>query len=300
MKSIRRLLLFVWLISLVRRHSFVYLWALLFCGLAIGCTALERQEISPTAVPIILTGTPVVPEATPVAKLPSRTPSMRGGIPPSSPIQFEPTATTPPTPKPTRTPKPTPTPMPMSTEVEGWLTYVNKFLGYRLSFPSEARITTLGMTGPVDPDEEPPEGMTSEEFLTYLELGYLDDLCVGVDYKTGFVTVNVVEPLDLHVTPCGITGIGDYTIENFEEVVLIDGQPYTASGLRLYIWETDLLVDEFYILKINGIHDKVLRIDFGLNIADPLKGTPQLLTQEESDEVREILFRVVESLRFQE
>ena len=162
--------------------------------------------------------------------------------------------------------------MPTSTEVEGWLVYENDFLGYRFSYPPEARISHHGGTG--DPD----------------------NLCVTVNYTTGFVTVGPAgEPLAGYASPCGITGIGDYTIEEWEEVVTINGQSYTVNAMRLYIWQTDQLEHEYYLLRD---FDNNLNIDFGLSMRGAPRSGQQDLTEAEFNKLREVLLQIVASFRF--
>jgi len=285
-----------------------YLLALLLFGL-IGCTTAARQEVSPTTalaatlaptVVIAQADTPPAATATASRLAPSRTPappaetppratpSTAGNVGPASPSGLEPTATPTATPP---TPSPTPTPVPTSSVVPGWLTYENKFLGYSFSYPPEATIGHHGTT------EKPLENITTRrEYLAWEKTVTPNNLCVGVGYKTGFVTVGPAdEPLSLYASPCGITGIGDYTIEEWEEVVTIDGQPYTAGAMRLYIWQTDLLEHEYYLLRD---FNNDLNIDFGLSMRGAPRSGQQDLTEAEFNEVREILLQIVASFRF--
>ena len=284
------------------------LLSLLLCGL-IGCTTAARQEVSPTTAPaatlaptvvIAQAATPPAATATatrlapsptprPPAETPPRaTPSAAGSGDPASPSGLEPTATPTATPP---TPSPTPTPVPTSSIVPGWLTYENKFLGYSFSYPPEGTIGHHGTT------EIPPENVTTRrEYLAWEETVTLNNLCVGVGYKTGFVTVGPMdETLSLYASPCGITGIGDYTIENWEEDIMIDGRPYTAGGYRLYIWETDQLEEEFYILL--DVNDS-LRIDFGIHKMGATRSGQPEVSEQEFNEIRETLLQILASFRF--
>jgi hypothetical protein len=208
---------------------------------------------------------------------------------PTSPIQLEPTATAtiaPPTLTQTTTPAPT------SSVVPGWLTYENDFLGYSFSHPPEATIRHHGTT------VEPPVDITSwSEYLAWVQTVYPNDLCVGVGYKTGFVAVSPAdETLAGYASPCGITGVGDYDIENWQEDVLIDGRPYTASGHRLYNRQTQALEQEFYILL--DVNDE-LRIDFGASKMGTPRSSQQTLSEQEFNETLETLRQIVASLHFQ-
>jgi hypothetical protein len=156
--------------------------------------------------------------------------------------------------------------MPTSAEVDGWLVHENDLVGYRFSYPPEATINRTGTPGD------------------------FDDLCSGVRYKTGFVAVF---PRDV---TCGITGIGDQRIEQWQEAVTIGGETYMASAYRLYTLKTDQFESEFYIvLDVNGN----LRIDFGVDKLGAPRSGQAVVSEAEFNEVRETILRIVESFRFQ-
>ena len=279
----------------------LYLFALLiyFFLASAGCATQVGPEAGPTTAPAtthaptaVITQADTPPAATATATLlaPPRTPrpTAVSSDGPTSPLQPEATATATATPP---TPSPPPTPVPTSSVVPGWLTYQNEFLGYSFSYPPEATIGHHGTT------EEPPENITTRrEYLAWLQTVTPNNLCVGVGYKTGFVTVGPADdPLSLYASPCGITGIGDYTIEEWEEVVTINGQPYTANAMRLYIWQTDQLEHEYYLLRdFNGS----LSIDFGLSMQGASNSAQGKLTEAELNEIRETLLQILASFRF--
>lgn len=250
-------------------------------AVATETVAVAGVETRATATPTTAPPPPVKPDA------PTR-PATSSLNPPADPAGLEPTATPTATPP---TPSPTPTPIPTSSIIPGWLTYENKFLGYSFSYPPEGTIGHHGTT------EIPPENVTTRrEYLAWEETVTPNNLCVGVSYKTGFVTVGPMdETLSLYASPCGITGIGDYTIENWEEDITIDGRAYTAGGYKLYIWETDQLVSEFYILL--DVNDN-LRIDFGVDkMGASQSGQPEV-SEQEFNEIRETLLQILASFRF--
>lgn len=284
--------------KLAKQHPSICFLALLFCGL-IGCTLAEHQEVYTTPGPAIaLTSTTAIAqtdptlvlEATSISRPSSRTPSPSGDDSLLySPFQPEPTATptvAPPTPP---TPSPTVTPMSTSTEVEGWLTYKNDFLGYRFSYPPQAIVDHHDVI-------ELPENLTDEEYLAYLESNFPIDLCAGVSYRTGFVAIYPSgDTLASYSTPCGITGIGDQRIEQWQEAITIGGESHMASAYRLYNRQTDQFEMEFYILiDVNNN----LRIDFGAHKAGTPRSAQPRLSEQEFNEVLETLRRIVESLRF--
>lgn len=259
--------------------------ALLVCLLLAGCATQGRPVAGPTTTSATVptptesiartntppaagvTVTPLAPSPTPPTEVPTRaTPSPAGDSDPGSPLQLEPTATATATPLTPPTPSPTVTPMPTSAEVDGWLVHENDLVGYRFSYPPEATINRTGTPGD------------------------FDDLCSGVRYKTGFVAVF---PRDV---TCGITGIGDQRIEQWQEAVTIGGETYMASAYRLYTLKTDQFESEFYIvLDVNGN----LRIDFGVDKLGAPRSGQAVVSEAEFNEVRETILRIVESFRFQ-
>ncbi len=65
--------------------------------------------------------------------------------------------------------------------------------------------------------------------------------------------------------------------------------------MRLYIWQTDQLEHEYYLLRdFNGR----LSIDFGLSMRGAPRSGQRDLTEAEINEVREILLQIVASFRF--
>jgi len=276
-------------------HPLICLLALILLSI-VACTAQEAapadsELASGDAVAATVPATEALPSPSPTPAPPPATPT-RSAVstsnPPAAPAGLEPTATPTATPP---TPSPTPTPVPTSSVVPGWLTYENEFLGYSFSYPPEGTIGHHGTT------EIPPENVTTRrEYLAWEETVTPNNLCVGVSYKTGFVTVGPMdETLSLYASPCGITGIGDYTIENWEEDITIDGRAYTASGYKLYIWETDQLEEEFYILL--DVNDS-LRIDFGIHKMGATRSGQPEVSEQEFNEIRETLLQILASFRF--
>ncbi len=264
-----------------KRYPLIWTLALILLTI-VACTAQEPapvdSEVASGETPSPVVGDAVASTVPTVETLasPSPTPSPPAITKPSTPTRSAVSISNTPTAAaglgPTATPLLTAVPMPTSTDIEGWLVYQNDFLGYRFSYPPEARISHHGGTG------------------------YPDDLCVTVTYKTGFVTVGPAdEPLSGYASPCGITGIGDYTIEEWEEVVTINGQSYTANAMRLYLWQTDQLEHEYYLLRD---FNNDLNIDFRLSIRGAPRSGQQDLTEAEFNEIRETLLQILASFRF--
>lgn len=185
----------------------------------------------------------------------------------------------------------TPSATSASDTAEEWLVYENDFLGYRFSYPSGARISKQGVTG--FPAEEMPENITTEEYWEQLETAYPADLCVSVQYGRGFVTFKPSEEEGGRYTvPCGVTGVGDYNVVDMVETVLIGGEPYMASGFKLYERETGAWRGEFYILSLND------RIAIHYGSRDRV-GSGRNTTQEEFLNVKVTLLQIVNSFGFE-
>lgn len=264
-----------------KRQPLIWLLALILLTI-VACTTPEPAPVdseiasgetpSPASGEAVAATVPAVGVLPSPSPTPSRPPTTQPATPTRSAVSTSNTPTAAAGLGPTATPSPTAVPMPTSTEIEGWLVYQNDFLGYRFSYPPEARLSHHGGTG------------------------YPDDLCVTVTYKTGFVTVGPTdEPLAGNASPCGITGIGDYTIEEWEELVTINGQSYTAKAMRLYLWQTDQLEHEYYLLRDSN---NDLNIDFGLSMRGAPRSGQQDLTEAEFNKVRELLLQIVASFRF--
>jgi hypothetical protein len=114
-----------------------------------------------------------------------------------------------------------------------------------------------------------------------------------VQYGSGFVAFVPSDEIGgKYTVPCGVTGVGDYDIVDVVETVLIDGEPYTASGFRLYERENEGWRGEYYILPFN---DRIA-IHFG---SRDRVGSVHNTTQEEFLNVKETLLQILSSFRFE-
>jgi hypothetical protein len=245
----------------------------------VGCQlmpAAEPTELAETVTVTVPTET-AVPPMTPTSR-PSQQPTPTATILP-------PTITLSPTPLRLSAPTITPSPTPRSTSaiVAGWWLYENNFYDYHFSYPPEATISTHGVSG--FPTDELPENMSAGEYRQQLAAYYPDDICVGVRYKLGFVTIKPSnEAGGKYARPCGITGVGAYDIQAISETVTIDGHPYIARGW--IVRERDEAAtwhNQFYFVTLGD----GTAIHFGSS-----RGS-----QEEFMEIKETLLQIVTSFR---
>jgi hypothetical protein len=262
----------------------VVIATVLICGLGalfLSLLAGVQFAIAPAAITVmpLVTDIPLSPTPTATAPPPRHTAVSSNPSPPLIDLPpASPTSTAAATLEP-------PSPIATSALMSGWLTYENDFYHYRFSYPPHAAIRTQGVTG--FRTEERPAGMTDEAYLTQLEATYPDDICVRVNVGSGFVTIQPADEAGgKYTVPCGVTGVGDYEIENITETMTIDGQSYTASGFLARNADTDAWAFEFYILWL----DDGTRIDYG-----SMKGS-----QAQFQEVEETLRQIVTSLQFME
>jgi hypothetical protein len=77
--------------------------------------------------------------------------------------------------------------------------------------------------------------MTSDQFFAQLEATYPDQLCVNVQLPIAFLTIGAPEERGgKYSSPCGVSGIGAYTLVNKTETVVVGGQAYSAGGMEIY------------------------------------------------------------------
>lgn len=250
--------------------------AVLVIGLA-GCTTPATPP-EDTPAPAATQPPTAAPTDGPTQTPTPRSPATSAAAP-ASPLQPE--ATTTPTAAPP-TPSPTAAPIPTSSEVDGWLLYENEYLGYRFSYPPEARIRTQGVTG--FPTDELPPNKTSEAYRAELEEKYPKNLCVTVTYESFFISfVPSYDGVGKYTVPCGITGIGDFEVISQEQSVVIDGTPLTSTQWILRGGE-GAWRGELFRLSVNDD----MRVDFG---------SANEVEEDEFLEWRPVMMQIVESLR---
>jgi hypothetical protein len=124
-----------------------------------------------------------------------------------------------------------PTVFPTSTFIEGWLVYQNDRLGYKFSYPSQAKLSSLGPDS-YSPEDVPPD--IKLDYFALLESIYPDNLCVGLEYEMGFVIIKAPPNKGGKFVTCGVTGVGDYDVVEASETVSIGGQLYSAHSYKVY------------------------------------------------------------------
>ncbi len=177
-----------------------------------------------------------------------------------------PTAASAPTPTETSGPTIAPTINPIAPE--GWNLYVNDRFGYQFYYPAGATIKEEGVMG--FPTNELPAGKTADEYITELENRYGNKLCVSVGYGLGYVNFSASANADFRYTLCGRTGVGEGTMTDKTDVVVIGGVPFTATGFELVGSESpcDQLSCHNETMALN--FPDGARIEYG---AAPLDGT---------------------------
>lgn len=260
----------------MKRTSFlIILWMLWVAGCQL------TPEVEPTAP--TETATESVPTETAVSPM---TPTSRPSQQPTHTVTIlAPTTTLSPTPLRLSAPTITLSPTPLSTSdiLAGWWLYENNFFGYHFSYPPEATIWTQGVTGvPID---DLPENMTPTEYLQQLEASYPDNICVGVQYKLGFVTFRPSDEAGgKYTVPCGVTGVGFIDVQPITETVTIYQHPYIARGWVVH--EPDEAAtwhSQFYFITLGD----GTAIHYG-----SLQGS-----QEQFMEIKETLLQIVTSFR---
>lgn len=156
------------------------------------------------------------------------------------------------------------TPIPTSKSIAGWLTYRNAVFRYELSYPPQASLSTEGVTG--YPTEELLPNTTPEEYLTKLAQMYPGDLCVRIQYRFGFVTIEAPQDKGGKYTgPCGVTGVGDYDVIEKTEIVNIGGRSYSVTGYEVHQRDASATFrSEFFKVQL----EDGTRIDYGGNWTD--------------------------------
>ncbi|GJM41303.1 MAG: hypothetical protein DHS20C20_15850 [Ardenticatenaceae bacterium] len=157
-------------------------------------------------------------------------------------------------PPPTSTHSPTASPtslFPTVASIEEWLVYEIAFYGYQLNYPPNANIYISGVQ--TYSLEDKPAGVSHDDFLAQLQETYPGDICVFIQYTTGFVSI--LAPMDnggRYGSPCGTTGVGaEYDIVEKTEEIAINGEMYTAEGVELWSPEQNRPVRELMYLHLS-------------------------------------------------
>jgi hypothetical protein len=112
----------------------------------------------------------------------------------------------------------------------GWLTYTNEMYHYQISYPPEATLSFIGVTGFLT--EDLPQGKDPGEYMTELQQQYGDELCVTITYSLGYIYISPPENEGGRFTACGRTGVGAGEVVDQTEDILIEGQTITAKGFE--------------------------------------------------------------------
>lgn len=131
---------------------------------------------------------------------------------------------------------------------EGWQVYTSQDGSYAFSYPANAALTILGVTG--FPTDEKPADMSFDEYVAKLQQMYPGDLCVRVNLEIGFLTI-ATPPNGQYGSPCGPTGIGDFDIVKSQHQILLGGVMVDAQKYEIYAkgasGQAAAFLDEFYV-----------------------------------------------------
>ena len=173
-----------------------------------------------------------------------------------------------------------------AADERGWETYVNERYGYEIQFPPEATLEEMGIQGYTldaegNPSGDIPEGLEPDEIFEYLRQTYGENLCVGINYALGYITISVPENAQFRYANCGRTGVGAGEMIPREELIQIDGTEVLAEGFE-FRSGGELLPEHnetFYLILPDGT-----RIEYGSRPSENatyqdylMKGKPVLL-----------------------
>jgi len=145
---------------------------------------------------------------------------------------------------------PSATPIPQGNAVsagEDWVLYLDDYFGFQFLYPPSATITKTGAQS-VRGDEV-PEGMTAEEYIEGIQAKYGDNLCITVQYDSGYISISTPPNQGMRYATCGRTGVGAGEILERKENVLVDGQVYLVTGYE-FVGAGKLLVDHNETFRI--------------------------------------------------
>lgn len=133
-------------------------------------------------------------------------------------------------------------------------------------------------------DETIPAGFTYDEYLTYLENIFPNNLCVMIESDAGLIAIAPPgDSIGRFVSPCPGMGIGEqYRFEDTSQTFLVNGEQLQEAGQKLYLESTGELDSEFYMFNL----DNGFRITF---ISGPAKGQPIETYPEKRDLLKRVL-----------
>lgn len=114
---------------------------------------------------------------------------------------------------------------------DDWTTYTNQFYGYKISYPQDAAVASLGPQG--FSQNEIPEGMDPGEYMQQLVEKYSNELCMIIEYGSGVVSISAPPNQFYHYTNCNNPAPGAGEVVNKTETININGQQYQAAGFEL-------------------------------------------------------------------
>ena len=89
------------------------------------------------------------------------------------------------------------------------------------------------------------------QYIPTLEATYPEALCAGIELGTAYLYVGAPDDQGgKYSTPCGISGVGVYELRPAEEMILVGGEPVTASGDQGYSLQDGTFLFEFLFARL--------------------------------------------------
>ena len=199
------------------------------------------------------------------------------------PTKIPPTKAVTATVEPTLIPIQIPSTIHAPTAQPGWNTYVNDYLGYQFSYPPSMRVHAEGFMS-METNQPIPPGFTSDEYFTYLENIFPNNLCVLVESDAGMIAIAPpADSIGSFVVPCPGMGIGEqYRFDDTSQTFLVNGEQLQIPGKKMYLESTGEFRSEFYMFSLDN--------KFGIVfISGPTKGQPLESYPEKMELLKQVL-----------
>lgn len=123
--------------------------------------------------------------------------------------------------------KPAEQPAQIEDEYSGWNTFVNEKYKYQIKYPSEAVVTRADKNVFSLTAENRAKGFT----VSKLYETYTGEVCVGIQYKLGYIYISAPDNKEFGIATCGRTSAAYEQLAK-EEKLTVDGQEYLSRGFE--------------------------------------------------------------------